>query len=151
GALASEMPSVKLPQAVDAATATSDGRFLLLGHTHVQTGTMPGLTVVDTGSGQPVGELPLAFAPWRVVAAPRDAAVALLDPTPPSGGLTLIGDVAGLTSSPASVMPLTVALTGGDTPRNAVFSADGQTLYVLDGNAADLDPCGVSPAPSPNS
>jgi DNA-binding beta-propeller fold protein YncE len=148
--LAGDMPPVKLPQAVGAATATSDGRFLLLGHARVNAGATPGLTVVDTGSAQQVGELPLGFAPWRVVAAPRDAAVALLDPTPPSGNLLIINDVAGLISQPGAAQPLTIALQG-DTPRNAVFAADGSQLYVLDGNSADLDPCGAQPAPGANS
>jgi hypothetical protein len=149
GALAVETPPVKLPQSVSAATATSDGRFLLCGHARTASAT-PGLTVVDTGSAQTVGELPLSFAPFRVVTAPRDAAVALLDPTPPSGGLTLIGNVATLTTTPSLAQPVAVTLQG-DSPRNAAFSADGSTLFVLDGNSADLDPCGLSPAPSANS
>lgn len=148
--LAAGAPPVRLPQAVGAATATSDGRFLLCGHARANAGGAPGLTVVDTGSAQPVGELSLGFAPFRVVAAPRDVAVALLDPTPPSGALLLVGDVAGLTTQPSAVQPLTVPLKG-DTPRNAVFSADGSLLYVLDGNSADLDPCGAQPAPGANS
>ncbi len=137
--------AVKLPAGVSAATATSDGRFLLAGHG----GATQGLSIVDTGSALTVGEAPLSFQPWRVVAAARDTAVAVLDATGPDGAVLLFTDVAGLTSSAGAQTPIKIVLRA-ETPRNAAFSPDGQTLYVLSGDGTNLDPCGAATRPTAN-
>jgi hypothetical protein len=142
-ALEKGTPPAKLPAAVSAAAATSDGRFLLAGH-----GTPANaLAVIDTGSGATVGERPLDFLPWRIATAPRDTAAAVLDS---AGSVWLFPDVATLTSTPSAAEPLRVALPAGEAPRDAAFSADGKTLYVVTGEARNLDPCGSMPAPKAN-
>jgi hypothetical protein len=125
----------KMPDDTTAAAVTSDGTLLLAGRKER-------LTVYDTGKGTTV-DVPLTFTPVRVVVAPRDLAVAALDPGDASGGgLALFLDAASLNSM--VVTPVVVKLPGV-TPRTALFSKDGQTLYVLSGG--DVDPCDPSGTP----
>jgi hypothetical protein len=124
-----------------AAAVTSDGRFLIAGRAKL-------LSVIDTNTLTAVGnDLALTFTPWRVVTAPRDTAVALLDDA--GSAVSIITNVVGLTTTPDSIALTHVAT---DTPpRDAVFSSDGTQLYVLLGDPRNLDPCGPNGAPAPNS
>src|SRR5258708_4890740 len=76
------------PTAVTAAASTWDGRFVVVANGSA-------LTAFDTGSGKTMsGGLTLAFAPSRVVVAPRDQAIVALDPgTGSDGSLAIISDV----------------------------------------------------------
>jgi hypothetical protein len=76
-ALAAAAPPVTLPDPVGAAAVSSDGRFLFAGH---PAGAAFSLAVLDTGSGQVIGEAPLAGAPGPIVTAARDVALAVLLP-----------------------------------------------------------------------
>ncbi len=120
-------------QSLTAAASTWDGRFVVVANGSA-------LTAFDTGSGKSVaGTLNLAFAPTRIVVAPRDQAIVALDPgTGGNGSLAIISDVAGFVGSPGSANPIIVRLPGA-IARTAAFSPDGTKLYVLTGGTAD--PC----------
>jgi hypothetical protein len=117
-----------------AGATTWDGRFLIVAQGSA-------LTAFDTGSGKNVaGMLTLAFAPSRLVVAPRDQAIVALDPgTGTDGSLVIISDVAGFVGSPGSATPKTVRILGASA-RTATFAPDGSKLYVLTGGPA-TDPC----------
>jgi hypothetical protein len=94
------------------------------------------------------GTLNLAFAPTRIVVAPRDQAIVALDPgSGGNGSLAIISDVAGFVGSPGSANPNIVRLPGA-IARTAAFSADGTKLYVLTGGTAD--PCAPGAATTAN-
>ncbi|HEY2744954.1 MAG TPA: hypothetical protein VGL86_10045, partial [Polyangia bacterium] len=126
------MTPVTLPS-LTAAASTWDGRFVVVANGSA-------LTAFDTGSGKSVaGTLNLAFAPTRIVVAPRDAAIVALDPgSGGNGSLAIISDVAGFVGSPGSANPNIVRMPGA-VARSAAFSPDGSKLYVLTGGTGD--PC----------
>jgi hypothetical protein len=99
------------------------------------------LTAFDTGTGKlAAGTLTLAVAPTRVVVAPRDQAIVMLNPaTGTDGSITIISDVAGFVGSPGSANPKVVSMPG-QVARTAAFSPDGSRLYVLTGGMG-VDPC----------
>lgn len=155
-ALAAGPQAVHLPTGVSAASTSSDGRFLFAATTALPApGSGPGrtspsaLAIVDTGSGQTVGEVPLGFQAGRVVVAPRDAALAVVDDGP-TAQLLLFTDVAGLEASPTTARPQRLPLPA-EGARQLAFSPDGQSLYVLGGDPHQLDPCGATSAPPANS
>jgi len=126
-----------------AAASTWDGRFVVAANGNA-------LTAWDTGSGKTVaGTLTLAFAPSRVVVAPRDQAIVALDPgSGADGSLAIISDVAGFVGSPGSANPKIVRMPGA-IARTAAFSPDGSKLYVLTGGTA-VDPCAPGATLTPN-
>ncbi len=130
----------RMPDGTEAAAVTSDGTLLLAGRKNL-------LTVYDTGSGDAKDVL-LPFTPVRVVVAPRDLAAVVLDGGDSSGGgLVLFPSLAELHASGAVTAPMSLKLPGV-SPRAAVFSADGQILYVLGGGS--VDPCAPGTPPPAN-
>jgi hypothetical protein len=137
-------PPPQLPAGTSSAAVTSDGRFLLAGRTNA-------VTVVDTGSGRAVGDVPLPFTPTRLAVAARDAAAVAVGPGDATGdgAIAIFADVQALTVNPPAATPRLASLPGV-APRAVSFAADVSRIFVL-GGGPSTDPCGPDAAPPPNS
>ncbi len=132
-----------LPARTSSTAATWDARYVMAGRNRA-------IALYNTSTGKIDGEIAISFTPSRLVVAPRDVAMAALRVDAPTrGAVALFPDLEAVRSDPAAQEPIVIDLPDM-APRAAVFSADGEHLYVLLGSPDEMDPCNLGRQVNPS-